>query len=138
MKWGMNKNEVKKVLGGVSPDKTSKRLDSYRSRFYGRSSIQNFVYLDGGLGAVIYLLPLLETDKGPVVFEELESKLRMELGSPNNVDRQPGQEWRTYWSSERGEILLVWNSKKSRSNSLKVLFLSMPWIELQQQLGHMP
>ena len=37
----------------------------------GRSSIQNFIYLDDGLGAVIYLLPLLEKP-GQVVFDQLE------------------------------------------------------------------
>ena len=98
----MTKDAVARVLKDAKPDKSSQQLDSYRSHFYGRSSIQNFIYLDDGLGAVIYLLPLLEKDKGQVVFDQLERRLNTELGEPNERNREMGQEWRTYWQHERG------------------------------------
>ena len=138
LEWRMGKSDVAQALGGLAPDKESKRLDSYRSRLHGRPSIQNFVYLDDGLGAIIYLMPLAKNESGPDVFAELQAKLESELGAPDDINQKQGQEWRTYWSNERGEVLLVWNSKKSRSKALKVLFLSVPWRELQKQLGHMP
>lgn len=138
IEWGMNKQAVKSVLGGKVPDKTSKRVDSYRSRFYGRRSIQNFVYLDSGLGAVIYLLPQADAVAGEAAFNEVLRQFKLEFGEPKTEKRISGNEWQVYWSHPRGELLLVWNAKKKLSQALKIMYLSMPWIELQKQLGHMP
>lgn len=138
VEWGMSKRAVKSVLGGMKPDKTTQRVDSYRSQFYGRPSIQNFVYLDSGLGAVIYLLPQSDAGTGEETFNKVLEQFRSEFGEPKTEQRLPGQEWQVYWSHPRGELLLVWNAKKKLSRALKIMYLSMPWIELQKQLGHMP
>jgi hypothetical protein len=138
IEWGMNKQAVKSVLGGRVPDKTSRRVDSYRSRFYGRQSIQNFVYLDSGLGAVIYLLPQADVGGGEAAFNEILRQFKLEFGEPETEQKISGHEWQVYWSHPRGELLLVWNAKKKLSQALKIMYLSMPWIELQKQLGNTP
>ncbi|MBT6178525.1 MAG: serine/threonine protein kinase [Deltaproteobacteria bacterium] len=138
IEWGMNKRAVKKVLAGMDPEKTTGRVDSYRGQFYGLRSIQNFVYLDSGLGAVIYLLPQTELSAGEAAFNKVLAQFKLEFGEPKSEQKVSGNEWQVYWSHSRGELLLVWNSKKKLSQALKVMYLSMPWLELQKQLGNMP
>jgi len=138
VKWGMNKKEVGRILGGVLPAKQTQRVDSYRGQFYGQACIQNFVYLDSGLGAVIYLLPQAEETEALKVYEEVLSRLESDLGRPEFKEKPTGHEWRIHWRDADGEVLLVWNSKKTLSKALKVMYLSMPWIDLQKQLGHVP
>lgn len=138
VEWGMNKKEVGRILAGVLPARQTQRVDSYRGQFYGQACIQNFIYLDSGLGAVIYLLPQSEETAALQAFEEVLGRLESDLGSPEFKEQPTGREWRIHWRDADGEVLLVWNSKKTLSKALKVMYLSMPWIELQKQLGNVP
>lgn len=137
VRWGMQAVEVERMMG-AKPERRHNRVHSFSGSLFKNKTIESFVYLENGLGAIVYLVPQKNLAEAKTAFESIFRNLRTTLGEPSSEERSDGEESRIQWRNSEADIILVFNPKKPLNQAVKLMQLSMPWVDLQRELGHLP